>query len=59
MNQNGSALIALLVIVACLSAVVIMEFFYDEEDMTNFYAKTDAEAEVEERDMGDGVEKLV
>lgn len=46
-NQNGSALIVLLAVVACLSAFVIMEFVYEEEDMTNFYT----EAEVENRDM--------
>lgn len=54
-NQNGSALIVLLAVVACLSAFVVMEFMYEEEDMTNFYS----EAEVEEREMIKAGEKLV
>ena len=55
MNQNGSALIVLLAVVACLSAFVFMEFAYEEEDMTNFYTET----EVHDGDIGGAAEKLV
>lgn len=42
-NQNGSALIILLTVVACLSVFFIMEFVYEEEDMANLQTEVEVE----------------
>lgn len=48
-NQKGSALIALIVILACISTFIIVEYVYEGEDIDNFYS----EVEVENRKMNE------
>ncbi len=48
--QNGSALLALIAILACVSTLVIIEWVYDDEDMDNYYCY---EVEVEDRNINE------